>query len=239
MTAVLECRGLEAGYGSTAVVHDLSFELEAGEVLAVLGPNGAGKTTLLLTIAGLLPRLEGEVRIGGDVLQSFRPRAANRAGAVLVPDDRSLFTTLTVEENLRAAARRRARAHDGLVELFPALRERWKVAAASLSGGEQQMLALARALVQRPRALLIDEMSMGLAPVVFEQLAPVVRRIADETGAVVVLVEQHVPLALELADQAIVLAHGETVMAGNAKELGNDLGALESAYLGAERSKEQ
>ena len=238
MTVVLECRGLDAGYGSTAVVHDLSFELQAGEVLAVLGPNGAGKTTLLLTIAGLLPRLTGEVRIGGAVLPSFHPRAANRAGAVLVPDDRSLFTTLTVEENLRAAARRRAGVDDALVELFPALRQRWKVAAASLSGGEQQMLALARALVQRPRALLIDEMSMGLAPVVFEELVPVVRRIADDTGAVVVLVEQHVPLALEIADQAMVLAHGETVMAGNAEELADDLVALESAYLGAERPKE-
>jgi branched-chain amino acid transport system ATP-binding protein len=221
------------------VVHDLSFELHAGEVLAILGPNGAGKTTLLLTIAGLLPRLRGEVRVGGNALPSFRPRTANRAGVVLVPDDRSLFSALSVEENIRAAAPRRAGGQDDLIELFPALRQRWKVAAASLSGGEQQMLALARALAQRPRALLIDEMSMGLAPVVFEKLVPVVRMIADDTGAVVVLVEQHVQLALEIADQALVLAHGETVMAGQAKELAGDLTQLEASYLGAERPAEQ
>jgi branched-chain amino acid transport system ATP-binding protein len=233
MTAVLECRGLTAGYSSGAVVRDVSFELRAGTVLAVLGPNGAGKTTVLLAVAGLLPRLGGDVIVDGTALSSFRPSEANKSGVVLVPDDRALFTSLTVEENLRAATRRRAVGNDDVVDLFPALRERWKVAAGSLSGGEQQMLAVARALVQGPRVLLIDEMSMGLAPVIVEQLLPVVRRVADETGAVVILVEQHVHLALEIADEAMVLTHGEMVLAGNADELAADFQKLEVAYLGA------
>jgi branched-chain amino acid transport system ATP-binding protein len=238
MTAVLECQNLIAGYSTGAVVRDVSFELSAGTVLAVLGPNGAGKTTLLLAVAGLLPRLGGELMIGGESLPSFRPSAANKLGVVLVPDDRALFTSLTVEENLRAASRRRPGnrrgSDDDVVDLFPALRDRWKVAAGSLSGGEQQMLAVARALVQQPRALLIDEMSMGLAPVIVEELLPVVRRVADETGAVVILVEQHVHLALEIADEAMVLTHGETVLAGSADDLAADVQKLEAAYLGAD-----
>jgi branched-chain amino acid transport system ATP-binding protein len=237
MTAVLECHKLVAGYSTGAVVRDVSFELGAGTVLAVLGPNGAGKTTLLLAVAGLLPRLGGDVMIDGASISSFRPSEANKVGVVLVPDDRALFTSLTVEENLRAATRHRPGnrrgSSDDVVDLFPALRERWKVAAGSLSGGEQQMLAVARALVQRPRALLIDEMSMGLAPVVVEELLPVVRRVADETGAVVILVEQHVHLALEIADEAMVLTHGETVLAGNADDIAADVQKLEAAYLGA------
>jgi branched-chain amino acid transport system ATP-binding protein len=228
----LECRGLGAGYPSLEVLHDLDLSVEAGRVLAVLGPNGAGKTTLLLTLAGLLPRLAGEVLIDGEVIPSFRPNAASKAGLVLVPDDRSLFCTLTVEENLKAAHTPRAD-HSDVVDLFPALRERWKVLAGSLSGGEQQMLALARALVQRPRVLLIDEMSMGLAPVIVEQMMPIARSIAADTGAVVVLVEQHVQLALEVADDAIVLTHGRVTLAGSASELAADSTRLEAAYMGA------
>jgi branched-chain amino acid transport system ATP-binding protein len=234
-TYALECRSLQAGYGTLTILRDLNLALRPGELLTILGPNGAGKTTLLLTLAGLLPRLAGEVRIDGQVLPSFRPVAAGRAGLVLVPDDRALFTTLTVEENLRAASprgRARGRGADDVIDLFPALRQRMKVAAGSLSGGEQQMLAMARALVRRPRALLVDEMSMGLAPIIVQQLMPLVRRIADETGAVVILVEQHAHLALAIADHAIVLAHGEVALAGPAPTLAANPTALESAYLG-------
>jgi branched-chain amino acid transport system ATP-binding protein len=233
MSAVLSCRGLTAGYGGLAVVRDIDLELPSGHVLALLGPNGAGKTTLLLTLAGLLPQLSGVVELDGTPLASFRPNRANRAGVVLVPDDRALFTTLTVAENLKAAAPRRSAGYDDVVDLFPALRKRWKLTAGALSGGEQQMLAMARALVQRPRALLIDEMSMGLAPVVVEQLLSVVRQVADETGAVVVLVEQHVQLALEVADDAMVVVHGDAVLSGPAEELVDDINRLEAAYLGA------
>jgi branched-chain amino acid transport system ATP-binding protein len=232
MTAVLACRSLTAGYGELAVARDIELELESGRVLAILGPNGAGKTTLLATMAGLLPRLAGEVVVDGSVLPNGKPAAANRSGVVLVPDDRALFTKLTVAENLATAAQRGA-AYDDVVDLFPALRRRWKLAAGALSGGEQQMLAMARALVQRPRALLVDEMSMGLAPVIVEELLPVVRRVADETGAVVVLVEQHVQLALEVADEAMVMVHGEVGLQGDAQEIASDASRLESVYLGA------
>jgi branched-chain amino acid transport system ATP-binding protein len=228
----LECRGLSAGYPSLAVLRDFDISVEPGRVLAILGPNGAGKTTLLLTLAGLLPRLAGEVLIDGEAIPSFRPNAASRAGLVLVPDDRSLFRELTVEENLKAARVPRADFSD-VVDLFPALRDRWKVPAGSLSGGEQQMLALARALVQRPRVLLVDEMSMGLAPVIVEQMMPIARSIAADTGAVVVLVEQHVQLALEVADDAIVLTHGRVTLSGPAGELAADATRLEAAYMGA------
>ncbi len=236
MKNVLACRGVSAGYAGMAVVRDIDLDLPAGHVLAILGPNGAGKTTLLATIAGLLPRIAGDVLIDDVALASFRPNAANKAGVVLIPDDRSLFTSLTVSENLRAAAPSRSARYDDVVDLFPALRRRWKLPAAALSGGEQQMLAVARALVQRPRALLIDEMSMGLAPVIVEQLLPVVRSVADETGAVVVLVEQHVHLALEVADEAMVIVHGETQLVGNARELAADIAQLEAAYLGAQQN---
>ena len=167
----------------------------AGTVVAVLGPNGAGKTTLLSTLAGLLPAQGGTVAIDGQVLKNGRPAAASRAGLVLVPDDRALFTTLTVDDNLKAARGKHATTLDSTFDLFPALSKRRNVTAGNLSGGEQQMLAVARALMQAPRVLLIDEMSMGLAPIIVEHLLPMVRRISDETGAVVVLVEQHASLA--------------------------------------------
>jgi branched-chain amino acid transport system ATP-binding protein len=233
VSAVLTCRGVSAGYGELTVARDVDFEMPAGRVLALLGPNGAGKTTLLATMAGLLPRVAGEVMVDGVAVPNGKPAAANRAGVVLVPDDRALFTKLTVAENLRAALAR-GQSYDDVVELFPALRRRWKLHAGALSGGEQQMLAMARALVQRPRVLLIDEMSMGLAPVVVEGLLPVVRRIADETNAVVVMVEQHVHLALEVADDAMVMAHGEIRLHGAAHEVAEDATALEAVYLGTE-----
>jgi branched-chain amino acid transport system ATP-binding protein len=234
MTSRLTCRGLTAGYGDLAVARDIELDLDAGRVLAILGPNGAGKTTLLATIAGLLPRLTGDVLVDGVALRNGRAAAANRAGVVLVPDDRALFTRLTVAENLRAAMSGRSDRADDVVDLFPALRLRWKLAAGALSGGEQQMLAMARALVQRPRVLLVDEMSMGLAPIVVEDLLPVVRAVADDTGAVVVLVEQHVQLALEIADEAMVLVHGDVGLHGDAHAIAGDPAQLESVYLGTE-----
>jgi len=233
MTPTVEVRGLRAGYGSVTVVRSLDLSVPAGTVLGILGPNGAGKTTTMLTIAGLLPRQDGAVLVDGTVLPSGRPAAANRAGVVLVPDDRALFSSLTVRENLLVARRAGGFDLDEAVDLFPALAPRLGLAAGALSGGEQQMLAVARALVQKPTVLLIDEMSMGLAPVIVEGLLPVVRRIADETGTVVLLVEQHVQLALEVADEAIVLVHGECVHRGTAAELLADRASLAAAYLGA------
>ncbi|HVV08086.1 ABC transporter ATP-binding protein [Amycolatopsis sp.] len=232
MSAALETRGLVAGHGSVPVLRPLDLTVEHGTVLAVLGPNGAGKTTLLTTLAGLLPSLGGEVLLDGKPLPRGKPRTANRSGVILVPDDRALFTTLTVRENVVLARRAGGPSLDDILDMFPALRARLGVAAGALSGGEQQMLAVARGMVQNPKVLLIDEMSMGLAPVIVEDLLPVVRRIVDETGAVVVLVEQHVRLALEVADHAIVLVHGDITLAGSATELAADRRRLEAAYLG-------
>jgi branched-chain amino acid transport system ATP-binding protein len=231
-TVALECRGLVAGHGSVPVLRPLDLTLEHGTVLAVLGPNGAGKSTLLNTLAGLLPSLGGEILVGQRPLPRGKPWAANRSGLILVPDDRALFTTLTVRENLTIARRSGGPTIDDVLDMFPALRARLTVAAGALSGGEQQMLAVARGLVQKPKVLLIDEMSMGLAPVIVEDLLPMVRRIVDQTGAVVVLVEQHVQLALEVADQAIVLVHGDVTLRGSARELAADRRRLEAAYLG-------
>lgn len=233
---VLECRGLVAGHGSVTVVRELDLSLKSGSVLAVLGPNGAGKSTVMSTLAGLIPRLGGDVLVGGTPLPNARPGTANRAGLVLVPDDRALFTGLTVRENIQIARKSGGPALDAVLEVFPALTKRLKVTAGAISGGEQQMLAVARALVQKPKVLLIDEMSMGLAPVIVENLLPIVRRIADDTGAVVVLVEQHVQLALEVADEAIVIVHGDVKLRGSAADLSANPEMLEAAYLGETES---
>lgn len=229
---VLETRGLGAGYGAISVIRSLDLSVEPGTVLGILGPNGSGKTTLMLTLAGLLRHQGGEVLLDGDALPSGRASVTNRAGVVLVPDDRALFTGLTVRQNIDIARRKGGMSWDEVGDMFPVLADRANQRAGSLSGGEQQMLAVARGLVQQPKVLLIDEMSMGLAPVIVEGLLPVVRRIADEAGVVVVLVEQHVQLALEVADQALVLVHGDAVLRGAAADLAADPSALEAAYLG-------
>lgn len=227
----LECRQFRAGYGSVEVVRPLDLTVAGGSVLAILGPNGAGKTTLMNTLAGLQPRLGGDVLVDGHSVPSGNPRAAAEAGIVLVADDRSLFKTLTVGENIKVAAAK-GRDPREMLDLFPALEKRWKIPAGATSGGEQQMIAVARGLIQDPKVLLIDEMSMGLAPVIVEDLLPIVRRIADETGASVILVEQHVRLALEVADHALALVHGEVALRGTTDELAADPARLEAAYLG-------
>jgi branched-chain amino acid transport system ATP-binding protein len=229
---LFECVGVRAGYGPVTIVPSFDLTIDAGTVVAILGPNGAGKTTLLTTLTGLLPAQDGSVSIAGETIKKGRPAAASRAGLVLVPDDRALFTTLTVDENLKAARGKRKTPIADVLDLFPALVDRRSVTAGNLSGGEQQMLAVARALVQEPRVLLIDEMSMGLAPIIVEDLLPMVRRIADETEAAVILVEQHVGLALEVADRAIVLVHGEVSLDRPATELRANLDLLEAAYFG-------
>ena len=229
---VLACEGLSVGYAGLAVARGIDLTVGQNEILAVLGPNGAGKTTLLLTLAGFLPPVEGTIRVGGQPLSGGSARRASKAGVVLVPDHRALFTQLTTLENLKLAAGSGGPTVDRMLDLFPALASRAKLRVGMLSGGEQQMLALARALVQGPRVLLIDEMSLGLAPVVVERLMPAVRRFATETGAGVVLVEQHVQLALDIADRAVVLVHGDITLAGAAADLRGDGAALEAAYLG-------
>ena len=233
MSARLECRGFTGGRGSVVAFRDLDLDVEAGTVLALLGPNGAGKSTLLLTLAGLLPARSGTVTVDGVALRNGNPVAASRSGVVLVPDNRSLFTTLTVEENLEVARNRGGPAPRDLLDVFPALEKRWQLTAGALSGGEQQMLAMARALIQQPKVLLVDEMSMGLAPLVVETLFDAVRKIASDHAAAIVLVEQHVSLALRVADETAVLNRGTIVLRGAADELRDQTDRLEHAYFGA------
>ena len=235
--ALLDVRGLRAGYGRSVVVRDLSLTVAPGEVVALLGPNGAGKTTTLATVAGLLPALGGDIVLLGGPVDARRPHRNARRGLRCVTEDRALFPGLTVRENLRLGAPRRGRsgagAHgDELAARFPALERLLPRGAGLLSGGEQQMLAIARALAGRPRLLLVDEMSMGLAPIVAHELAGAIRRAADELGIGVLLVEQHVPVALTVADRAVVLVHGEVVAAGPAAELAESPELLRANYLG-------
>ncbi|GAB98531.1 putative ABC transporter ATP-binding protein [Gordonia namibiensis NBRC 108229] len=238
---VLECRGLDAGYSrGNPCVHGLRLSVDAGEIVALLGPNGAGKTTLLTTLAGLLPRLGGDVTVAGQSVRPGDARAAVRAGLVLVPDDRALFRRLTTRQNLHLASRLRGRARaeavDTVLGHFPSLTKRLTVSAGDLSGGEQQMLAIARALLQNPKVLLIDELSMGLAPIVVESILPVLRQVADADRTAVVLVEQHVRLALDIADRAVVLVHGEVGLEDSAAVLSTDIERIEEAYLGTARA---
>jgi branched-chain amino acid transport system ATP-binding protein len=232
MTTLLECRKLDAGYQGKVVVRELDLTLRAGEVMALLGPNGAGKTTTLLTLAGLIPTVGGAISIADREMGRASAASMSRAGLVLVPDDRALFTSLTTRENLQLARRKEGPSPDEILDFFPALRARITVQSGQLSGGEQQMLAIGRAMMQRPKVLLIDELSMGLAPVIVQALLPIVRQIADETSAGVVLVEQHVHLALGVADTAVVLVHGHVALAGPAADVANDPKRLERAYLG-------
>lgn len=229
-TPLLECKGLDVGYGKLTVARDISFVLDPGTVLTILGPNGAGKTTLLMTLAGFLPPRAGHMLFDGQSANGWSPRRSNQAGLVLIPDFRALFTELTPIQNLKLAAARGFNL-DPILDLFPALQRREKIRVGSLSGGEQQMLAIARALVQSPKLLLIDEMSMGLAPIAVESLMPVIRRVADEHGASVIMVEQHIHLALEIADEAIVLVHGSVALSGSASQLRRDVGLVEAAYM--------
>ena len=232
MTTRFECRDLSGGRGSLTAFRNVHLALEPGTVHAVLGPNGAGKTTLLLSMAGLLPTQGGEVRVDGVTLPAGKATVASRAGVVLVPDNRELFTTLTLEENLRIAAGRSGVDPRSILQLFPSLEQRWNLRAGALSGGEQQMLAIGRALVQQPKVLLVDELSMGLAPTLVERIYEALREVATATSCTVVFVEQFIGVALQTADSACVLNRGRVVMHGPAAEIASEPARLEQAYLG-------
>ncbi|MEU7830105.1 MULTISPECIES: ABC transporter ATP-binding protein [unclassified Nonomuraea] len=227
---------LVAGYGDAKVLHGLSLSVGPGEICAILGPNGAGKTTLLRALSGMV-RGRGSVRLGGTELTGRSPDAIARRGVAHVPEGRGTFMPLTVEENLRLGAYvRRGRTGvdadlDRIYTYFPALKPRLRQAAGSLSGGEQQMLAIGRALMLRPRLLLLDEPSLGLAPLVTRELFRIVRAINEQERTTVVVVEQNAHLALGIAQQAHVLETGRIVLSGTAERIRADEQVAQS-YLG-------
>ena len=236
---LLRVAGLSAAYGPVRVLHDVDFSIAMGESLAVLGANGAGKTTLLRAISGLMVRRDGSILFDGQEIAGRRADEIVRLGISQVPEGRRLFFPLTVLENLEAgalklrSAGRRHEVKDAMTvafDLFPQLSERRAQIAGTLSGGEQQMLAIARALMARPRLLLLDEPSVGLAPKVIESLFGVLHALKG-TGLTIVLAEQHVPLALDLADHAVVLSLGRVALSGPPTEL-RDSADIRRAYLG-------
>jgi branched-chain amino acid transport system ATP-binding protein len=229
---VLELDGLSAGYDKAAVVRDLDLHIEPGEIAALLGPNGAGKTTTLRAISGIIHPMSGVIRIDGSDIAKQPPAARARLGIAHVPEGRGVFFGLTVAEHFRLG-HKGERLDDAIAyEYFPALAEIKERRVGLCSGGEQQMLALGRALARRPRLLLLDEMSLGLAPIIVERLLPVVATYARETGCAVLLVEQHIHIALAIADRGYVLSHGELVMHESADVLGRDHQLILSSYLG-------
>jgi branched-chain amino acid transport system ATP-binding protein len=218
---------IAAGYGNRAVVREVSICVKAGEIVIIAGANGAGKTTLLQCIGGQLPAMAGSVCLNGEVQpRSLQRRARN--GIVLVPEERWIFRTLTVAENLRMCGREATE----VVRFFPELIAHMPRKAGLLSGGQQQMLSLAGTLGYRPKFLLVDELTLGLAPMAVGRLLTSLREIASSEGVGVILVEQHVRKALPIADRGYVLAGGEIAMSGSAQHLWKNIAEVEKSYLG-------
>jgi branched-chain amino acid transport system ATP-binding protein len=239
MPALLEARGLHAGYGQTKVLHGIDFAVEQGGVTALLGANGAGKTTTLRAVCGLI-RAQGEIRLGPDRIDRLAAEEIVRRGVGHVPDGRGTFLELTVEENLRLGAYTRSNRKDRatvtaeierVFDYFPVLRQRLRQQAGTLSGGEQQMLAIARALLVKPQLLLLDEPSFGLAPLIVQNIFAILRRINIEERVSILVVEQNASLALDIADHAYLLETGHIVMAGSATEIRKDE-SVRRSYLG-------
>jgi branched-chain amino acid transport system ATP-binding protein len=235
VSALLELDGVHAGYGPVNVLDDVTFDVGQGETVALLGANGAGKTTTLRAICGML-RPRGRVSIGGRDVTRRPTEQIVRLGVAHVPEGRGTFAPLTVEENLRlgAYARRDGRVRASLArayELFPRLEERRAQRAGTLSGGEQQMLAIARALMLEPKLMLLDEPSLGLAPKLVRELFKILRRIKEDEGTAMLIVEQNANLVLEFADAAHVLETGRVVLSGTADEVARDE-TMRKAYLG-------
>lgn len=234
--SLLEVDGLAVSYGPIKAVRDVSLVVEAGEIVTVLGANGAGKSTSLQAIIGLLPTQQGRVRFDGHDVTGESPERIVRRGMTLTPEGRRIFAPLTVEENLRIGAATQVRRGntaelwDQMMELFPILATRRRQLAGTLSGGEQQQLAIARSLMSRPRLLLLDEPSLGLAPIVVELIFDLIGRLRD-LGITILLVEQNVHQALDIADRGYVVSGGTVVLEGTAEAL-KASADVQKAYLG-------
>ena len=238
---MLAIEGLEVSYGSISALRGVSVAVEAGEVVAVIGPNGAGKSTLLLSICGVVKPASGTIVFEGKPILGSEPEALVAMGIALVPEGRRIFGSLTVAENLRIGATVRTDRQevgadfDRVLGLFPILKERSEQKAGKLSGGEQQMLAIARALLSRPRLLLLDEPSLGLAPLVVAQVYETIARLRRD-GLTVLLVEQSMHRALAASDRAYVLSSGRVALTGRSGELGK-AEEFEAAYFGLNRKR--
>jgi len=236
MTPLLEVRGLKAQYGPTLVLHGLDFAVARGGITTILGANGAGKTTTLRAVCGMLRR-SGEIRFDGQRIDTLATESIVRLGVAHVPDGRGTFVNLSVEENLRLGAYTRrdkdevAADYERMYAYFPRLKERRRQQAGTLSGGEQQMLAVSRALMLRPKLLLLDEPSFGLAPLIVQELFEIFREINARDGVSMLLVEQNASLALKLASQAYLLETGRVVISGSAEAIRNDE-SVRRSYLG-------
>jgi branched-chain amino acid transport system ATP-binding protein len=234
MAELLKVDSLSAGYGEAVVLQGVSLALDEGETLALLGRNGTGKTTLINTLAGATRQHGGTITLGGVALHKLPPHQRAAAGIGWVPQERNIFKSLTVHENLTAVARPGKWTPDGVYAMFPRLAERKTNLGTQLSGGEQQMLAMGRALVVNPRLLLLDEPLEGLAPIVVEELLRAIRRITREEGLSAIIVEQHPQAILAISDRAIVLDRGTVVHAGTAEAL-RDAPELLDHLLGVAR----
>ena len=236
MATLLDVKGLKAFYGQTQALHDVSFSLEQGGITTLLGANGSGKTTTLRALCGLVTR-QGQISLAGKPISSMATEDIVRLGVAHVPEGRGTFVGLSVEENLRIAAYTRkdkagvARDLEQVFEYFPRLKERYQQQAGTLSGGEQQMLAISRALMLDPKLMLLDEPSFGLAPLIVQEIFRIMRRINTERKVSMLLVEQNAALALDLADTAYVLETGHVVMSGKSADVKNDEG-IRKSYLG-------
>jgi branched-chain amino acid transport system ATP-binding protein len=238
VTAVLEIRNIHVYYGDMQALKGLSMEVKEGEVVALVGANGAGKTTTLRTVSGLLRPRTGEILFEGRPIHRIPPHEIVELGISHVPEGRQLFPMMTVEENLllgghikRVRGSRREMLEKEIYPLFPRLKERANQLAGTLSGGEQQMVAIARGLMSRPKLLILDEPSLGLAPVVVQEVFHTIRRIREEQGVTVMIVEQNVTQTLRLADRAYVVENSQVVMSGKSTDLLNDE-HVKMAYLG-------
>ncbi len=234
-TALLEVRDLRSGYGRVEVLRGVSLSVGAGELVALLGSNGAGKTTFNNTVCGLVPAWEGDVVFEGQKINGLNPRGIVQSGLIQVPEGRKIFPNLSVIENLELGSFARARAHraenlERMLTIFPRLRERRAQLAGTLSGGEQQMLAISRGLMAEPKLLILDEPSLGLSPLLVEEMFTLIAQIRQQNISVL-LVEQNVAQALEIADKAYVLENGNLRFEGTPQALlASD--ALRQAYLG-------
>lgn len=228
MNPSLMVDSLSAGYGGTTAISDVTFTVEAGQLVALLGPNGAGKTTTLLTMSGIHPRMAGSIKLNNEVMDDMPANLRVRSGLVQVPEDRSLFFKLSVNQNLRLASR--AKSPDVAYRLFPELEKLKDRHAGLLSGGEQQMLAIGRALELEPKYVLVDEMSMGLAPVIARRVITSLREVANQ-GTGILLVEQNVELAFEFADYVYLLSGGTIRFHGTPTEVANNWEYFRSTYF--------